>query len=164
MQGIHWLNQGYRSHHLFKDGNWCASLKMKGWTTYQGADVLIEEESYTFEQIGHLKRHLEIRDSYGALIAEVTQPKWFSSKLELYYKERTYTIDHKNLPLVEYRLSQGDVPLLRYGLEYDGGMLNTYRRASRHEIPSLLEAILWFLFPAKTSYTQGWSESWQHSM
>ena len=160
LEGSHWLQQAYNEHHLLVDGHWQATLQLKMlWTGKHKAKAQIGEDHYTFEPVGQWKRRILINDDHGDTVGEMVQPKWYASNLEIHYKERTYKIQSKNNPLVEYGLYQGDIPLLRYGLSLEGASVKLYRKASRHEVPLLLEVALWYLFPAKMGYAVGWSDA-----
>jgi len=163
LEGTHWLRQTYYQHHLLIDGHWQASMKLSGWTGYHNADVQIGEEQYRFEKISQLKRDVAIYDDHGDEIGRIIQPKWYSSKLEIHYKERVYNIRSSHMPLTEYALCQGAVPLLRYGLKWEAMKLQCYRKAGPHEVPLLLEVALWYLFPAKTGYGAEWSTAFMAS-
>lgn len=158
LEGTHWLQHAHNEHHLFIDGHWQASLQLKMlWTGQSKGDVHIGEDRYHFEPVGKWKRRILINDDHGHTIAEIVQPKWYSSNLEIRYKERTYQVRSKNSPLVEYALLQGDIPLLRYGLKFEDSKVQLYRKAGHHEPPLLLEVALWYLFPAKMGNVLGWA-------
>lgn len=158
LEGTHWLQQAHNEHHLLVDGHWQASVQLKmRWTGYHNAEAHIADEVYTFEEVGQWKRHILIKDDYDDIVGEVTKPKWYSSNLDIHYKERTYTVRSKNSPLVEYALCQGDIPLLRYSLSFESMKMRFHRKAGKHEVPLLLEVALWYLFPAKMGNIMGWA-------
>ena len=141
-----WTPSNENTHTLSIDGKICATVE-RLHTNDLKANVTIGESHYTITQPGFWKRHIEIADHTGMLIARAEYEKWFANAMTLHYQGATYKLVIRNNPLAEWALLDTDnTTLLAYTLDTNCGKLSFSITTALPENDLLLDCLVWYLF------------------
>lgn len=141
-----WTPSGENTHTLSIDGTPCATVERLHTKDIQ-AIVTIGDTRYTIAQPGFWKRHIEITDHTGMLIARAEYEKWYAHAMTLRYQNTTYKLVIRNNPLAEWALLGADsTTLLAYALQTKSGKPSLSITTLLPENDLLLDCLLWYLF------------------
>ncbi len=141
-----WTPSNENTYTLIIDGNICATVE-RLQTNDLKANVTIGESHYTIAQPGFWKRHTEIADHTGRIIARAEYEKWYANAMTLRYADHTYKLVIRNNPLAEWALLDTDnTTLLAYTLDTNCGKPSFSITTLLPENDLLLDCLLWYLF------------------
>ncbi|MFN8362064.1 MAG: hypothetical protein U0264_19320 [Candidatus Kapaibacterium sp.] len=141
-----WTPTGENTHTLSIDGAPCATVE-RLHTTDLKAHVTIGDARYTIAQPGFWKRHIEITDHTGTLIARAEYERWFANAMTLHYQGIAYKLVIRNNPLAEWALLDANsTTLLAYTLHTGNGTPSVHITTALPTHDLLLDCLLWYLF------------------
>jgi len=137
-----WRKNGKDDYSLFLNNEEQTNLTFSTKSMKRPATFKLNGKAYIIQRSGFWKTKLEILDEHGIILAQASPRSWFSSGYLFKYKSHSYTVILKNSPLAQWKIMEGNVEIMHYGLKSNKEVVIS-ENSNQHDV--IFDVLLWYL-------------------